>query len=96
MIFINKRLDYNIALNKAKIRLSIYIKKPVFQDLYTKVLLFALIIKILSYYNKVISYIIKLYTKYFIIIIELSYIYIIEYYVLERAKILLLEDIYFY
>ena len=50
----------------------------------------------LFYYNKVISYIIKLYIKYFIIIIRLLYIYVIKRYILERAKVLSLKDIYSY
>ena len=52
--------------------------------------------KILSYYNKVINHIIKLYIKYFTIIMKLSYAYVIERYISERARVLSLKDIYSY
>ena len=36
-MLINERSDYKIALNEIIIRLSLYLKKAIFRDLYIKV-----------------------------------------------------------
>lgn len=95
LMLINERYTYNMLINKVKMRLFIYIKKPIFRDLYIKVSSFALK-EILPHYLKVINNIIKLYIKFFIITMRLSYIHIIKRRISEAAGIFKLEDIYFH
>ena len=73
-------------------RLFIYIKKFIFRDLYIKVSFFILK-EMLFHYLKIINNIIKLYIKYFIIIMRLSCIYIIKRRILEAAKVFKFENI---
>ena len=62
IMFGNERYNYNIIFNKAKIRLPLYVKKLIFQNLFIKVSLFVLR-KMLSRYLKVINHDIKSYIK---------------------------------
>ena len=42
VIFINEHYNYNMKLGETKIRLSLYVKKAFFRDLFIKISLFIL------------------------------------------------------
>ena len=62
MMLENERYNYNIIFNKIKMRLSLYVKKFIFRNLFIKVTLFILK-KMLSRYLKIINHDIKSYIK---------------------------------
>ena len=89
----NERQTYLIALNEAKMRLPLHVKKPIFRDLYTKVSPFALK-QMLPHYLKVINHEMKPYTKYFTTVMVLPYAHIMERRMSEAAGVLKIEDIH--
>ena len=95
LMFMNERQNYNIKLNKTKMRISIHVKKFIFRDLFIKVSLFVLN-QILSHYLKVINHNMKSCIKQFITTMRLSYAHIMKQRISKTIKILKIKDIHFY
>ena len=89
----NERQSYQIAVNEARIRLSIHVKKPIFRDLYGKVSLFALK-QMLPHYLKVVNHMMKPCTKFFTTTMGLPCAHIMEEHMADGAGVLRLEDIH--
>ena len=89
----NERQSYQIAINEARIRLPIHVKKPIFRDLCGKVSPFALK-QMLPHYLKVVNHTMKPCTKFFTTTMGLSCANIMEQHMADGAGVLRLDGIH--